>query len=236
MKGNMKDYYIIVDLGASNGRVIAAGVDEDSFDFDIVHRFENVPVLSNEGELFWDILRIFSDIKIGLQKALHKYPQAHSLAIDSFGCDFGFIDDDGRLLGNPLHYRDNKQHEMSEEMHGILPEEELFELSQGPCNRIMGIYKLYALKKIHASEYINGAHLLMIPDILNYLLTGVVANEFTNATMTLMVDQKKRQWEPEICRRLGLRKDIFTPLSEPGRVLGPIKKSVCEELEIEPVM
>lgn len=78
-------------------------------------------------------------------------------------------------MGNPLHYRDQKQHDLSAKMHEILSEEELFELSQGPCNRIMGIYKLFALKETDAFEYKYGAKILMIPDILNYLLTGKAA-------------------------------------------------------------
>lgn len=231
----MADYYIIVDLGASNGRVMVADYQKEKFDLDVVHRFENIPVFSNEGEYFWDILRIFSDIKTGIQKAVKKYPNVRSLGIDTFGCDFGFIDKQGRLMGNPLHYRNPMQHELAEEMHQILSEEELFELSQGPCNRIMGIYKLYALKKMHAFEYEHGASLLMIPDILNYLLTGKATNEYTNATMTLMVNQKERRWEEQVCDKLDFRKDIFIPLTEPGTVLGPIKDSICKELEIPPV-
>lgn len=229
------EHYIIVDLGASNGRVIVANYKAEHFDFDIVHRFPNVPVISNEGEMFWDILRIFNDIKDGIRIASRKYSKIVSIGIDTFGCDFGIIDEHGRLMGNPLHYRDQKQHKLSGEMHEILSEEDLFKLSQGPCNRIMGIYKLFALKKTDAFEYKYGAHLLMIPDLLNYLLTGKIVNEFTNATMTLLTSQKTRNWEPEICRRLGLRTDLFNKLVEPGTLLAPIKPSICKELEIDPI-
>lgn len=100
------EHYIIVDLGASNGRVIVANYEAGKFDFDVVHRFPNVPVLSNEGELFWDILRIFTDVKDGIRIAARKYKKIVSIGIDTFGCDFGFIDEKGRLMGNPLHYRD----------------------------------------------------------------------------------------------------------------------------------
>lgn len=229
------EHYAIVDLGASNGRVIVANFENNRFDFDIVHRFPNVPVVSNEGEMFWDILRIFGDIKEGIRIAARKYEYIKSLGIDTFGCDFGFIDDKGRLIGNPLHYRDEKQHKMSSELHKILPEKELFELSQGPCNRIMGIYKLFALQQMDAFEYKYGAHLLMIPDILNFLLTGKISNEFTNATMTLLTSQKTRNWNLDICRKLGLRTDIFSSIVEPGTFLGPLKKSVCQELGINPI-
>ena len=230
------EHYIIVDLGASNGRTIVANFDGATFDFDIVHRFENSPVITNEGELTWDILRIFTDIKDGLRIAARKYNNdIKSLEIDTFGCDFGFLDEHGRLMGNPLHYRYQKQWDLTPEFHSILSEEELFRLCQGPCTSIMGVYKLFALMKQDAFEYKYGKHLLMIPDILNYLLTGKISNEFTNATMTLMTSQITRDWEREILERLGLRHDFLGELSEPGTLLGPIKPSVCEELEIEPI-
>ena len=228
-------HYIIVDLGASNGRVIVANYEEGKFDFDVVHRFPNVAVVSNEKELFWDILRIFTDIKDGIRIAAHKYDKIVSIGVDTFGCDFGFIDEHGRLMGNPLTYRYERQQTAPERLHEILSEEEFYRLCQGPRNPIMGIYKLFALKEIDAFEYKYGTRLLMIPDILNYLLTGIPSNEFTNATMTEMTSLVTRDWEPEILKRLGLRYDFLGPLTEPGTLLGPLKASVCEELEIEPI-
>lgn len=228
-------YYIVADLGASNGRVMVACYENKKFDFDIVHRFDNTPVLSGDGELFWDILSIFHEIKTGIRIAVNKYHHIQSIGIDTFGCDFAILDEHGRLMGNPIHYRNEAQYTMSQKLHKILSEQELFELAQGPCSRVMGIYKLYALKEMDAFEYKYGAHILMIPDLLNYMLTGKISTEFTNATMMLMANQKKRDWEPEICRRLGLRDDMLTRMEEPGTRLGPLKQSICKELEIEPI-
>lgn len=230
------DRYLLFDLGASNGRAIVANVEEKKVEFDVIHRFDNTPVFANDGEYFWDILRLFSEIKVGLKKCYQKYGKVNSMAIDSWGCDFGMIGEDGRLIGNPLHYRDKSQHEMSAELHSILSEEELFELCGGPCSRIMGIYKLFSLMKKNAVEYREGARLLMIPDLLNYFLTGIPSNEFCNATMTLMVNPKTRQWEPEILKRLGMRDEFLKPVLEPGTPLGMLQKCVCDELEIEPIM
>ncbi len=230
------DRYLIFDLGASNGRAVVANVEGEKVEFDVIHRFDNIPVFANDGEYFWDILRIYSEIKTGLKKCYKKYGKVNSMAIDSWGCDFGMIGKDGRLIGNPLHYRDKSQHEKSVELHSVLSEEDLFKLSGGPCSRIMGIYKLYSLMKKDAVEYREGERLLMIPDLLNYFLTGIESNEFCNATMTLMVNQKTRQWEPEIAKRLGLRDEFLKPVLEPGTPLGMIRESVCEELGIEPIL
>lgn len=231
----MKDRYLIFDIGASNGRAIVAESDGNTFAFDTVHRFENRPVFANNGEYFWDILRLFSEVKEGIRLAEKAGGPCKSMAIDTFGCDFGFIAEDGRLIGNPLHYRDESQHELSAELHDILSEEELFSLCGGPCNRIMGIYKLYSLMKKNAVEYREGSQLLMIPEILNYLLTGRAVNEFTNATTTLLVNQKTRAWEPEILERLGIRTDILRPLVEPGYRLGMLREQVCKEMEVAPI-
>lgn len=231
----MKEHYLLIDLGASNGRGIVAGFEDGKVDFDIVHRFDNRPVFANDGEYFWDILRILSEVKIGIQKCYQKYGKVNSMAIDSWGCDFGFIDKDGRLIGNPLHYRDRNQHELSKDLHDILSEEELFALSGGPCNRIMGIYKLFSLMKMNATEYKEGKYLLMIPDLLNYFLTGKLCNEFTNATMTLMINQKTRQWEPKILEKLGIRTDFLHPVVEPGKLIGMLKDDICHELNVEAI-
>jgi Sugar (pentulose and hexulose) kinases len=231
----MSDHYLIIDLGASNGRAMVAEFTGTSFTFDIVHRFENRPVFAQKGEFFWDILNVFLEVKIGIQKAVKKYGKLRSMAIDSWGCDFGIIDAQGRLMANPLHYRDRSQHELSAKLHSIMPEEELYQLSCGPCNRIMGIYKLFSMMQQGYSEYLHGHRLMMVPDLLNYFLTDVVSNEFTNATMTLLVDQRTRAWEPKIMEKLGLRTDLYTPLTEPGTILGPLSGRICKEMEIDPI-
>lgn len=229
------DRYLLFDLGASNGRAIVATVDNRKVDFEVIHRFENTPVFANDNEYFWDILYLLSEIKKGIQKCYQQYGKVNSMAIDSWGCDFGFLDKHGRLIGNPLTYRDSNQYKYEGDLHKILSKEDLFALSGTPYNVIMGLYKLFSLKTIDATEYNAGDYLLMIPDILNYMLTGKPSNEYTNATMTAMVNPHTRQWEPKIMESLGLRTDFLHKISEPGTVLGDLTPAVCEELGVEPI-
>lgn len=231
----MSDNYLIFDLGASNGRAVVGQFFGDRFEFDIIHRFDNRPVSANHGEYFWDVLRLLSEIKLGIQKSQKKYGSCKSMAIDTWGCDFGMLDQQGRLLGNPNTYRDPKRYDYSAQLHEILPEAELFQLSGGPSTRIMGMYQLYALMREKATEYREAHTLLMMPDLFNYFLTGEMANEFTNATMTLMANQKTRQWEPAIFEKLGLRNDFLLPLVEPGYKLGKLSPAVCRELGVEAI-
>lgn len=163
--------YLIFDLGASNGRAVVAQVREGQLQFEITHNFDNRPVVMNNGEFFWDIPRLYSEIKIGLKKSLKQFDDIKFMAIDTWGCDFGFLDSDDRLINSVLTYRDQNQHDLSEKPHSILSEEELFQLSGGPSNRIMGIYKLFSMKENNFLEYREGKSLLMMPDIFNFMLT-----------------------------------------------------------------
>lgn len=227
------DKFLIFDLGAGSGRAILGTLENDKLSFEEIHRFDNRPVIA-AGELYWDVLRLYSEIKAGIELS-KKYGKVRSIGIDTWGCDFGLIDKNGRLIGNPVHYRDRKRHERADKLHKLLPEKDLFMMSGGPQDKIMGIYQLFSLKYEDAVEYKNAAKFLMIPDIFNYFLTGEVVNEFTNATMTLMVDLQKRQWNKEIFDVFGFDERIFTPLSEAGKTIGVLRDSVCAELEIDPI-
>jgi rhamnulokinase len=223
--------FLIFDLGAGSGRAIVGGLEDNKISFEEIHRFDNRPVFAG-GELFWDILRLFSEVKAGVEICAKKYGEVGSLAVDTWGCDFGLIDKDGRLLGNPVNYRDLKRHRRAAKLYEVLSEKELFLLSGGPQDKIMGIYQLFSLQYENAAEYENAAKLLMIPDILNYFLTGEVANEFTNSTMTLMSNLNTRKWEKRIIQRMGFPEEIFSVPSEPGTRLGRIRETVCTELGV----
>jgi rhamnulokinase len=229
-----KKHFLIFDFGASNGRATVASFDGKRVDMDVTYRFDNRPVIA-AGTLYWDILRLFSELKLGLQASLRKYPKIVSLAVDTWGCDFGFIDRNGRLLGNPVSYRDKPRHERSPQLYAKLPRRELFRLSAGSTNEIMGVYQLFSFKCDNAPELREGHRLLMIPDLLNYLLTGRACNEYSDATMALICDQKKKTWEKRILQHLGIGDSFLGDIVMPGDMVGPIQAQVCEELSIAPL-
>lgn len=227
----MEKKYLLFDFGASHGRCIVAKYGGETFVMEEIHEFENRPVRF-ASTLYWDILRLVSEIKIGMQKAFAKYPDIVSVGIDTWGCDFGFIDKDGRLLSSPTNYRDELRYKYKPILDESFGEYNIFRLSGANTVDIMGLYHLYALHREASIELEYAEKFLMIPDLMNYYLTGVAANEYTDATMSLMVDQDGKTWQKGILNPLGIRQDLFCPMVMPGNVLGNLSQSICDEFEV----
>ncbi len=226
--------YLLFDFGASHGRCILAKYKDGAFAMEEIHEFENRPVVY-AGCLYWDILRLASEIKIGMQKAFARYTDIVSVGIDTWGCDFGFIDRDGKLIANPVNYRDELRYKYKPILDKRFGEYELFKLGGVNTNTIMGLYHLYGLKCENAAELEVADKFLMIPDLMNYYLTGIAANEYTDATMSLMVDQHKKTWQWDIIKPLGIPQSLFSEIVMPGNILGSLQKSICDEFEVKPI-
>jgi len=227
--------YLIFDFGASNGRAAVARFDGQKFDLETTHRFDNRPVYA-AGALYWDILRLYSELKMGLQYSVKKYKNIISMGLDTWGADFGFIDKNGKLISNPVHYRDEKRSNDANKLYKIISREELFKLTGAMINPIFDLFHLYSLKLRHATEFVNRDKFLTIPDIFNYFLTGETYNEYTRLTNSIMYNQKEKKWEDRIFDKLGLTKDIFPEIIMPGEKIGSISGDVCIELEIETML
>jgi len=226
--------YLIFDFGASNGRAIIAKFNGSRFGIEVIHRFDNKPVYVSD-TLYFDILRLFSELNIGILSSVKKYKNITSIGIDTWASDFGFIDKNGKIISNLVHYRDRKRHDVAQKLFNIIPKKELFELTGGIFLTSLGLFHMFSLKLQNATELLNAYKFLMVPDIFNYFLTGELFNEFTNATTTLLYNQKKRKWEDKILNKIGISKDIFCQIIMPGAKIGNIAKELCSELEIKSI-
>src|SRR6478735_10900173 len=159
--------YAAVDLGASSGRVMVGRVGPDSLDLTEVHRFPNRPVRVPEG-LRWDVLGLYAGVLDGLREA----GRVDSVGIDSWAVDYGLLDADGALLGNPVHYRDGRTDGVPGQVLATVPADELYAITgiqQLPFNTICQLAAAAATSELAAART-----LLMIPDLLCYWLTGEI--------------------------------------------------------------
>ena len=222
---------LAIDLGASSGRAILGNYDGERIRLEELHRFLNEPVQLNQ-TLYWDVLRLMHDIKIGLQKA--SKVTFHSVGIDTWGVDFGLLDEDGNLLENPVHYRDKRTEGMFELAFSMYDKERFYELSGNQFMEINTVFQLLSLKNSRHALLSRAKTLLLMPDLLNYFLTGVKASEYTIASTTQMLNAREKVWSEEIIQSLGLPESILTKIIEPGTVLSPIRTEILDELMIKP--
>ena len=200
-----------VDLGASGGRVMAGQVYAAGITLHEVHRFPNEPVTAG-GTLYWDILRLYADVRRGLELAARQFPLA-SAGIDGWGVDYGLLDEAGALLGNPVHYRDAR----TEGVRVPVPAAELYAVTGTQHLPFNTIYQLAATPMLR-----HAATMLLIPDLLAYWLTGRAGAEVTNASTTSLFDVRAQAWATGLIEQAGLPPRIFPPLRRPGEVIGPI--------------
>ncbi|CAL9656157.1 rhamnulokinase [Streptomyces griseomycini] len=214
--------YAAVDLGASSGRVMVGRVGPDSLELTEAHRFPNRPVRVPEG-LRWDVLGLYAGVLDGLEAA----GAVDSVGIDSWAVDYGLLDADGALLGNPVHYRDSRTEGVAEKVWATVPAEELYAatgLQHAPFNT------LYQLAAARGSAQLDRAErLLLIPDLLTYWLTGEQGTELTNASTTQLIDPRTRDWAHGVARRLDIDLGLFAPLRHPGDPAGVLRPEVLEE-------
>lgn len=220
------------DFGASNGRAIHGMFDGERLSIEELHRFSNDPVLVG-GTWHWDILRLFFETKQGLLKAAQQGITPAAVAIDTWGVDFGLLDKDGRLMANPVHYRDARTDGMMEYAQTIMPKEEIFDHTGLAFMSFNTLYQLLALQREHDMAFESAKTLLFTPDLLSYFLTGEMGTEYTIASTAQLTDPRTRSWSDAMMDTFGFRRELFTPIHEPGVVRGVLRESVCEELRLK---
>ncbi len=229
--------YIAVDLGAGSGRVFLAGLDIDAMLLQEVHRFQYPPVES-EGHLRWDLQRIFDQIKEGLRaagaRARELGRKIQSVGVDSWGVDYGLIDDQGRLVESPICYRDQRTRDAMDQVSARVPREEIFERTGIQFISINTLFQLFA----HAQKGVHkdARSLLLIPDVINFFLTGKRVTEYTNATTTQMINARTGQWDGELLNRLELPSNLLPDIIAAGTEVGQIRAELANELGIDPVV
>ncbi len=218
------------DFGASSGRAILGGYENGKITLKEVHRFSNDPVEVN-GTFHWDVLRLFYEIKQGILKA-KAAGGFESIGIDTWGVDFGLIDKNGRLLSNPVHYRDRRTEGAVAHSEKYISNDRLYAVSGIQFMEFNTVFQLMALKEKDPAQLAAADRLLFMPDLLSYFLTGEKVCEYSIATTSGMVDLAANDWSDEILSAFGYPKGLFGRLVKPGTVIGALKPALAEELGV----
>ncbi len=225
----MDKYYLAVDIGASSGRHILAHFEDGKMILEEIYRFSN-GMTEVDGEKIWDIDGLYQEVVNGMKKCkeLGKIPV--SMGIDTWAVDFVLLDENNVRIGNAVAYRDDRTKGMDKLVYAKVSENILYATTGIQKQPFNTIYQLMALKEKKPEVLEKAQTLLMIPDYLNFLLTGVKAQEYTNATTTQLVNPATRDWDMDRIEKLGYPSRIFLPIREPGTVLGNLNKALQEEV------
>ncbi len=218
------------DFGASSGRAILGIFDGKKIELQEVHRFSNDPVKIN-GTVYWDVQRLFYEIKQGILKAKEN-GGFDSIGIDTWGVDFGLLRKDGTLVENPVHYRDARNDGMVEKAQKYMSKERMYDITGIQFMDFNTIFQLLSLKENRPYILEEADTLLFMPDLLNYMLSGVKSTEYSIATTSQMVDLKTNDWSEEILDTFGIKKNLLTDIAPTGAVIGQLSDEICEELGV----
>lgn len=220
-------YHLAIDIGASSGRHILGWLENGKICTREVYRFEN-GVRENGPYLTWDAESLVKDVIAGIAECKKIGMIPSTVAIDTWGVDYVLLDENEKEILPVIAYRDRRVEGVPEEVDGILPREELFARCGIQPLDFNTVYQLMCDKK--SGRLDRARDFLMIPAYLSWRLTGVKKNEYTNATTTSLVHSEKKTWDTELLEKLGIKSDLFCPLSLPGEKVGDLKKEIAEQV------
>ena len=225
--------FLAFDLGAESGRAMLGRLRSGLLEITEVHRFPNEPVRQN-GSLQWDVLRLWLEITRALER-LSTEP-LESVGIDTWGCDFALLGEQGALVANPYHYRDRRTDGVMERVFERVSPDLVYGVTGIQFLPFNTLYQLYAACRTTPRLIDAAVSFATIPDLFNYWLTGTLVGEYTNATTTQCVDARTRSWATALLTQLDIPTRLLPRLVEPGSAVGPLSAEVAPTLAGTPVI
>jgi rhamnulokinase len=227
--------FLAVDLGASSGRVVAGLFDGTRLALEEVYRFDNGGVTA-AGRMQWPLLSQWQNVVRGLKAAGRIYGgTVVSVGVDTWGVDFAFLGRNDELLGNPYHYRDRRTVGILAKAFKVVPREEIFNQTGLQFMEFNSLYQWLAMKQANSPILDVAKSFLMVPDLFHWMLTGVKANEYTDATTTQFLNPKTGKWATDLLGKFGLPVGVLCDIARPGTKLGKVQASVVEETDLQNV-
>ena len=238
-----KKAVLAFDYGASSGRLVLGILNEDTKKIELkeMHRFKNCSVKLNQYE-YWDFPYLYNELKEGLKKVFSKESVVTSenievlgLGVDTWGVDYGWIDERGELLSLPICYRDTRTEEVFEEVHSKVSLEEIFNETGVQFYSFNSVYQIFY--DIHKRKVLEkGAkQLQFMPNLFAYFLTGKKSWEYTISSTSGMVNIDNKKWSKKIFEKLDIPESIVGDIKHGGQVLAPLKETIQKELGIKPL-
>ncbi len=227
---NKTSAYLAVDLGAESGRVMLTRFDGSRLQIREVHRFPNGGTRLGSG-LYWDFLRLWDEIKSGLRRAaLEAGPAIRSIGLDTWGVDFGLLDAQDHLIGNPHHYRDPRTQGVLDAVFASVPRERVYSQTGNQFMPFNSLFQLYTMAQSGDPRLSIARTFLNMPDLFNFFLTGEKVNEFSITSTTQCYNPVTRTWAADLLTELGIPTGIFGEVVPSGTVLAPLREQLGADL------
>ena len=228
-------YFFAVDLGATSGRTIIGTINNGQFALEEVTRFPN-NLIEQGGHYYWDIHGLYFEIIRGLKEVARRGLTITSIGIDTWGVDFVIIGDDGAILRNPRAYRDPITFDaMDDYLEHVIPKKEVYDVTGIQFMNFNSIFQLYAMKREGNSAFRAANKILFIPDALSWMLTGNEVCEYTIASTSQLLDPRTKQLDERLLASLGLNREMFGRMVQPGTVVGVLTDEVQRLTGLGPV-
>lgn len=225
----MPTTHLAIDLGAGSGRVMAGHFDGRKLHIEEITRFANDGVRLPTG-WHWNVLQLFTDIKRGLAEAQKRHGATlRSLAVDTWGVDYGLLDRHGRLLGMPWMYRDSRTDSLMDEAARLMPREEIYNRTGIQFMFFNTLFQLLAEVRKNPEAVAAADQLLFMPDLLTYWLSGERVVERTIASTSQLLKAGGADWDLELAETMGIPARLLRPTTNPGRTIGSLLPSLREE-------
>ncbi len=223
--------FLAFDFGAESGRAVLGTIGGGKIELTEIRRVPNRPI-ERSGHFHWDFSLLLQELKTSLS-ATRDYGDLDGIGVDTWGVDFGLLDQNGELLDDPFSYRDSRTDGMMEKAFERMPRGEIYAYSGTQFMQLNTIYQL--LSMVGGKTVESAKTLLFMPDLFSYFLSGETYSEYTIASTSQLLNAKKKNWEPDVFRKLGLPVDIMMPVETPGTVVGRLRPVVAKEVGLPSV-
>ncbi|WP_407308869.1 rhamnulokinase family protein [Desulfosporosinus sp. SB140] len=220
--------HIAVDIGASSGRLVLGTLTNEKINLMEIYRFEN-KIIEQNGNCFWDIEKILSEILIGLKVAKELGVLECTLGIDTWAVDYALVARDGSLVSEVYAYRDGRTKNAIKDFQNLKALTEVYKTTGIQILNFNTLFQLY----VHDKEQLHKtSKILLIPDYLNYCLSGKMISEKTNASTTQLLNIQTKDYDEDLLRIIGVRREQFASLREPGEMVGPIRETLRKQYDL----